>query len=119
MGLNVPEGLEGQSLVPEVYGETLPPRPILLDLPVDTNNPERRALVHGGYKLIVLGSDEAFQLYDLIQDPKELQNLAKVAPDRLEQMKAVYRRVWGRVKKVRAYGGVELSDGSYAKGPTN
>jgi choline-sulfatase len=117
MGQPIPADLVGKSLVPEIFGAPALPRPILLDLPADTNNPEARALIDGAFKLIVNGEDYNFELYDLSADPDELHNLAASHPDELARMQAQYRRLWQQVPVVKAYGGMQLSNGRIADGP--
>ncbi|MCA9592651.1 MAG: sulfatase [Myxococcales bacterium] len=109
----------GESLVPELFGAEPPPRPVLLDLPPDSNNPERRALIQGHDKLLVFGNDYRFDLYDLKRDPGELSDLAKKEPEKLQEMKALYEKVWGAVPKVKPYGGNKLQGGGVANGPAN
>ena len=118
MGQPIPAEFAGKSLVPELYGGEAYPRPVLLDLPEDNRNPERRALVDGDWKLMVYGPDDAFDLYDLRSDPGEEHKLTKKEPEKLEQMKSLYQRLWGAVHTVQAYGGVKLVSGNIAKGPS-
>jgi choline-sulfatase len=108
----------GQSLVPELFGAEPAARPVLMDLPPDSNNDERRALVDGDYKLLVYGGDYRFELYNLAADPEEKKNLAKREPEKLTEMKALYQKVWGEVPKVKPFGGNKLMGGGYATGPT-
>ncbi|HMR11639.1 MAG TPA: sulfatase, partial [Polyangiaceae bacterium] len=113
-----PEGpLVSESLVAEIRGAEAKPRPVLLDLPADSNNPERRALISGDHKLLVYGNDWKFSLYDLKNDPGELKDLAKSEPDKLAEMKQRYQEVWGSVVKVKPYGGNKLMGGGVANGP--
>ena len=107
----------GQTLVPELFGAEPAARPVLLDLPPDSNNEERRALVHGDYKLLVYGRDYRFGLYHLSADPEEKKNLRKQEPEKFEEMKALYQQVWGAVPKVKPFGGNKLKGGGRATGP--
>jgi arylsulfatase A-like enzyme len=107
----------GKSLVPEFYGAEPEPRPVLLDLPEDSNNPQRRALIDGDLKLLVFEKDYRFELYDLKTDPEEKQNLAKKEPEKLAAMKALYEKTWEAVKTVKPYGGNKLKSGGTANGP--
>src|SRR5262245_5243170 len=86
-GVSAENDFVGKSLVSELRGATADPRPVLLDLPADSNNPERRALIDGTWKLLVFGSDFRFDLYDLENDPGESKNLAKQDPEKLASMK--------------------------------
>jgi choline-sulfatase len=109
----------GKSLVPELRGAEPEARPVLLDLPADSNNPERRALIDGDLKLLVFGNDYRFDLYDVVQDPGETDNLAKKRPDDLARMKALYEQVWTPLHKVKPYGGNKLEGGGTANGPSD
>lgn len=109
----------GESLVPEIRGADPKPRPVLLDLPPDSNNSERRALIDGDYKLLIFGNDWKFSLYDLKHDPQERTDLAKKDPAKLAELKETYRRVWDAIPKVKPYGGNKLMGGGVANGPMN
>ncbi len=118
MGLPPTKEFVGKSLVPELYGAVEPEtRPVLLDLPVDSNNPERRAMIHGDYKLMVYGRDYRFDLFNLKEDPGELKDLDKVEKEKFEEMKALYKKTWDAVPKVAPYGGNKLINGRIANGP--
>jgi len=117
MGVAIPKSFVGKSLVPEIFGKAEPPRPILLDLPADTNNPELRALIDHGLKLIINGEDLHFQLYDLEADPGEQTDIKATEPEKYEAMKEEYRRLWQAVPVIQAYGGAQLSNGRIANGP--
>ena len=119
MGVKAANDFVGESLVAELGGAAPKDRPVLLDLPADSNNPERRALISGDYKLLVFGNDWRFDLYDLKSDPGETKNLAKTQPEKLTEMKALYQKVWGPLPKVKPYGGNKLEGGGTASGPAN
>lgn len=119
MGVKDSHDFVGESLVPELDGEAPKERPVLLDLPADSNNPERRALISGDYKLLVFGNDWRFDLYDLRSDPSEKKDLAKTQPEKLAEMKALYQKVWGPLTKVKPFGGNKLEGGGTANGPAN
>lgn len=80
--------LEGQSLIPHFSGGQIPERQIFLE------HESNRALFDGDYKFVTKnfslsdGSSPAHQLelYNLKQDPSELNNLAASDPVRLKQM---------------------------------
>jgi len=110
----------GQSLVAELQGRE-PARPrehIELELTEDTNNPQRRALIAGEYKLLVRGYDESFLLFNLTEDPGEERNLAKAQPEKLAEMKALYKEAFSKIPSVKPFGGMKLASGKTADGPT-
>jgi len=112
-------GSQGQSLLPEVQGQKPPEsrEPILLELTEDSNNPQRRAVIAGDYKLLVRGHDAAFLLFNLKNDPGEKEDLAKREPEKLAEMKELYRASFAKVPSIRPYGGNKLESGRIANGP--
>ena len=117
MGVKAENDFVGKSLVAELFGATPEPRPVIVDLPADSNNPENRALISGDYKLVVFGNDVRFELYNLKADPDEKENLAKTDAERLAQMKALYTEIWSKLPRVKPYGGNKLTGGGTADGP--
>lgn len=119
LGVPLPSGTTlGHSLLPEVYGAPAENRePIVLDLPEDSNNPERRAVIKGDYKLIVAGKG-VYQLYNLQEDPAENTDLAKTQPDQLQQMKQVFEETWSQIPQIAPFGGATLKSGRKANGPS-
>jgi arylsulfatase A-like enzyme len=117
LGNEASDDFAGKSLLAELRGGPAEPRPVLMDLPADSNNEERRALVLGDYKLLVFGNDWRFDLYNLALDAGETRNLAKLEPQKLLELKRVYQELWGKVAKVKPYGGNPLKGGGFANGP--
>ena len=120
MGIkDIPKSFQGKSLVPEVYGGAPDNRePIIVDLPEDTNNPDRRAIIVGDYKLIVLGPGiRGTLLYNLKDDPKEQKDLSKKQPEKLAELKAVYKTTVEGMAVVKPFGGMKLKSGRIANGP--
>jgi arylsulfatase A-like enzyme len=119
--------LMGKKPLPQFYGQSLvselrsndPPRPrghIELELTEDTNNPQRRALIAGNYKLLVRGYDESFSLFNLADDPGEEHNLAKSEPEKFAEMKGLYKEAFGKIPSIKPFGGMKLVSGKLADG---
>ncbi len=118
MGKSRLQTFQGQSLVAEITGkERAEPRAhIELELTEDTNNPERRALIAGDYKLQVRGYDEAFLLFNIKDDPGEEHNLAASDPERLKSMKELYKESFSQIPSIKPFGGMKLASGKIADG---
>ncbi len=120
MGISeLPSSFMGRSLVAEVYGKESPSNrePIILDLPEDTNNPERHAIIEGDYKLIVNGPGVSYRLFNLVQDPDEKEDLSRTEPNKLAELTAVYKARFETLPLVKPYGGSKLRSGKIANGP--
>jgi arylsulfatase A-like enzyme len=96
-GLPADPAMDGKSLVAELHGAPPEPRDVLIDLPRTTNSDRRRALIRGDFKLIALGDDDAFHLYDLRRDPGEEHDLQWKEPAKLDEMKAAYAALSARI----------------------
>ena len=120
MGQRPLDGFVGQSLVPEVYGAEEPkPRDVIVtELAEDSNNPQRRAIRAGDYKLIAFGEPAwQYRLHNLKADPEEKQDLAKTEPEKLEEMKRLYQQQVEEISPILPYGGNKLRSGRTASGP--
>ncbi len=118
MGLEALEEFQGSSLVPEVYGEEPKSRePILLELAEDTNNPARRGIVMGDYKLIVFENGWKKMLFNLKDDPDELKDLAKAEPEKLKELYELLKAEFKKLPVVKPFGGNKLRSGKIATGP--
>jgi choline-sulfatase len=112
-----PAEFRGKSLVPELYGAEAEERPVLLDLPADSNNFERRGFILGRYKVLAFEKDWRVDVYDVVADPEEKQNLKRKDPEKYAEMVRRYKAAWAAVPQVRPYGGNKLKGGGYADGP--
>jgi arylsulfatase A-like enzyme len=117
MNNKAPNDFAGVSLVDELRGAEPKARPVLLELPADTNNPERRALISGGYKILVFESGWRVDLYNLEADPNETKNLAKEQPDKLAELKREFDAAWAKYERIKPFGGNKLQGGGTATGP--
>jgi arylsulfatase A-like enzyme len=77
----------GTSLVPELLGGDAKPRDVMVDLARTSDNDKRRALVRGNYKIYEFGDADGFELYDVVKDPGEEDNLARKDKTKFEEMK--------------------------------
>jgi choline-sulfatase len=119
-GVKAEHDFVGTSLVPELYSAREPEaRPVILDLPADSNNSERHALIFGDYKLYVFGNGWRKDLYNLIEDPGETTNLAKREPEKYREMVELWDKSWAAVPKVKPFGGNKLIGGGTANGPSD
>jgi arylsulfatase A-like enzyme len=109
----------GRSFLPEVLGKAAPEtrEPIVLELTEDSNNPQRRAIISGDYKLLVRGRGAAYFLYDLKNDPGESKNIASEQPEALAKMKSLYEKTFSAIPSIDPYGGNKLESGRLANGP--
>jgi choline-sulfatase len=82
---------QGKSLVPELYGKPAEERDVIVDLPRTSDNDRRRALIHGKYKLLAFGDDDAYGLYDVVADPLESDDLKRKDKTLFEEMKKLYK----------------------------
>jgi arylsulfatase A-like enzyme len=103
MGVS-PEGMEGTSLVPEIYGKTSPePRDIVIDLPRTSDSDRRRAIIHDHYKLIAYGDDARYEVYDIDADPEESQSLQRTDREKYDEMVALYKEKRKDIQDVGPY----------------
>jgi arylsulfatase A-like enzyme len=93
LSLPIPEAANGFSLLPLTDGEAVEARPIYGATYRPEAYADKQAVVANGYKYIhTLTDDEEWEeLYDLSQDPGELENLAPSAPETLAELRALLR----------------------------
>jgi arylsulfatase A-like enzyme len=98
------DGMEGKSLVPEIYGKVVPEdRDVVVDLPRTSNSDRRRALLHDHYKIISFGDDTRFEVYDIEADPEESKSLVKTDRAKFDEMVALYKAKRAEIKDVGPY----------------
>ena len=90
MGLPHEPPFRGKSLVPEVFGANESLRPIVVDLPRCDIMDSRRAVIDDNWKIVELGEDEEWLLFDVVKDPKEENDLKTADPERFAAMKELY-----------------------------
>ncbi|HEU5077358.1 MAG TPA: sulfatase-like hydrolase/transferase, partial [Polyangiaceae bacterium] len=108
MGIRVPQSLPGKSLVPELYGLAPEARPVIADLPRDTLQDRRRALIQGTDKLIAFGDDRYFMLFDLKTDPEEQKDLILADPARMKKLLEQYQKLSAGIELREVTGYAEL-----------
>jgi hypothetical protein len=78
-GLGTPATVQGQSLIPLLEGQGKPPYLAFSEAP---DRGGQRAIALAGYRLLQVG--EASQLFNLIVDPFELEDIAAAEQDRVD-----------------------------------
>lgn len=110
MGIPLDPGFRGKSLVGEMFGEPVEPRPILVDLPRADLMDRRRAFIDGNLKLIVFGDDKKFELFDVSTDLREERDLAKDQSELFESMKQKYLAFAAKIPNTPVVGGGPLKN---------
>jgi arylsulfatase A-like enzyme len=89
MGVPTPEGFQGISLVPQMYGAKADPKrrigSVLMPYPAWPKG--QQALFLGKHKAILRVTENRFEVYDLESDPQEKHNLASKDPALAKRMK--------------------------------
>jgi arylsulfatase A-like enzyme len=98
------DGMEGQSLVPEIFG-TAPAeaRDVIVDLPRTSDSDRRRAIIHDHYKLIAYGDDARYEVYDIEADPDESHSLQRTDREKFDEMVALYKSKKKDIHDVKPY----------------
>ncbi len=103
MGVS-PEGMEGKSLVPEIYGTAKPEeRDIVIDLPRTSDSDRRRCIIHDRYKLIAYGDDARYEVYDIEADPEESKSIQKSDRAKFDEMVALYKAKKKDIQDTKPY----------------
>ena len=110
MGVEIAPPLRGKSLVPELFGGSLPPRPVVADLPRDNLQDRRRAIIDGDLKLISRGDDERWLMYDLANDPKERKTLTEHRREDFRRMRALYDEISKSIPNEEVHGTAVLKN---------
>lgn len=85
--------IDGVSLLPAIKGEELPDRDIFFE------HQTASAIISGGWKLVRLSVNDAWELYDLSEDPFEQNDVAGAHPEVLERLKDKWTR-WAEANDV-------------------
>jgi hypothetical protein len=93
-------GFQGKSLWPEMKGEKAEPRDVVTELARDSNNDRRRTLLKGDWKIIELGNEGGFQLFNLREDPGELNDLARKDKAKLGEMREALKARSATIKDI-------------------
>jgi len=119
MRLDPLDGFQGKTLVPEIYAEEEPAsrEPLFLELAEDTNNPARRAIIEGDFKLIVFETGWKKMLFNIKDDPGELKDLSKDEPEKLKELDEKLMAKFEELPVVKPFGGNKLRSGKTATGP--
>lgn len=110
MGVEIAPPLRGQSLVTELFGGSLPPRPIVADLSRDNLQDRRRAIIDGDLKLIARGDDERWLMYDVVKDPKERTTLTETRHDDFRRMRKLYDELSATIPNEEVHGDAVLKN---------
>jgi arylsulfatase A-like enzyme len=94
-------GMEGKSLVGDLYGIAPEERDVVVDLPMTSDSGRRRALLSGDDKIICFDDDNRCKVYNLKTDPMERAGLTK-GPE-YAAMKARYEALGRSIKEVTPY----------------
>ena len=86
-GVPLPDGLSGESLLPEILGAEVPDRPVYAELPVGPYNDDRRTLIQDGWKITQIAAGNRTLLFHLDEDPGETRDRAADSPADLARMK--------------------------------
>jgi arylsulfatase A-like enzyme len=108
LGLPPDPEYRGHSLVAEVFGAEAKARPVIADLPRCDLMDKRRAVVDGDYKLVVWGDERKFFLFNVTKDFREREELSQKEPEKLEQMKTLYRELSAKIVNEPVVGGGPL-----------
>jgi arylsulfatase A-like enzyme len=96
-GIAQDEGARGRSLVPDLFGGELAPRPVLIDQPRNPYYLPRRGFIDGAHKLHHFIDTGAYRLFDLDQDPGEKTDLSESQPELLRDVVRSYEEYTSKI----------------------
>ena len=88
-GAQIPESFHGTSLLPWAFGSAIPHPPFLMHLPEAS---PWEAAVDWPYKLIWEKKPNRFQLFNLVKDPHEQQDISQAEPETVQRLKDFIQR---------------------------
>lgn len=97
-GVQKSQGINGQdgiSLVPLLNNQSIANRPIFWHFPHYSNHGAQSpggAVRYGDYKLIEYFENNAVQLFNVVSDPGEQNDLSKVNPEKVEELKEILHK---------------------------
>jgi arylsulfatase A-like enzyme len=92
IGIKAPQGIDGISALPAIKGKNVERSAPLYWEFITPANSFRMAVRQGKWKGVVYNTDEGMQLYDLDVDPSEKNNLAKLYPEKVSELKKVIQQ---------------------------
>jgi arylsulfatase A-like enzyme len=99
VGLPSLEAGEGSSLVPALHGGAPLPLPALAELRLQPGDPQE-SLIDGRWKLIHhLEREPRFELYDVVLDPREQEDLAARHPELVAELREALARLVGAAER--------------------
>ncbi len=91
--VEIPKSYRGTSLLPSLAsGGPLEPRPIYTEMPPGPYNGVFRSITMGDWKLIHRLHGNYYRLFNVADDPGELNDLFKAKPEKANEMKALMQR---------------------------
>jgi arylsulfatase A-like enzyme len=79
------EGLQGRSLVPDIFGQP-PSQPVMAFSEGVKSKLKQWAVYYGDWKVIVDGRTKRVALFNIAKDPQEKENLAAKNPEKLKML---------------------------------
>ncbi|NUP04679.1 MAG: sulfatase [Polyangiaceae bacterium] len=99
-GVKLDASYQGTSLLPELKGGPSEPRDVVSELARDSNNDRKRTLIRGDWKIIEIGNEGGYQLFNLKEDPKEENDLSRKNKEKFAEMKEALKTMSGKIKEI-------------------